>query len=870
MWRWQGATGSLLVGGERIYAAGGGRITAIDLADGTLAWSSEIGSEDEDCACGLGAIVVVGDRLFVPVGEAVAVLDADDGALIARTPIGAAVGSITGPPVVVRADSEAGTSLLVRLDDRDGSEITRLELPSLLSLDRFGDRWTAYVVEYLPVPGADDAAGAAEEIAEGPGSDDEAEQPTSRSSLVGLDADLVVSWRLALGSWASAALEGDQLVVTDYQLDGSFERREVDVVSGLLGAPLPDPEVDEQLVGWPLACALPGVAASTGTLELDVAMADDGAAMETVDTVIRQPGAGRWQVALPGRPEECLPAGEQLLLRLERESTRNLLAVVHAKRARREQLLLLPGGIARAVAMVETAAGSRLVFEMAEGGLFAIDPFAAGEPEAETRSLAEAVAEVLAHAGEFPAAAVAKGLADLGPEALPIAVGELPNLEGNAFLGVALFADQAHYRPAAEPLAAVLDRLADEVAAAVDAAADDDGGEPYAGEARWIRDLGVQALAHLAGPDQVPTLVRFANRESPFACQAALAALGRIATPPALAAVDRLLAPPPSDATPWFVPPPRPELSPLSQRAAQRLAFEAGDQGPDWEAIATARRSRDVTIDGKVHRIFPDSRYGGWADFWIVGPGAKAKSTFLGEIGWCDEIGVEVGQQNLVVSCADEMVGEPEQLTPPSPPLRLSLGSWRQDRDGDSLTDRFEERLGLDPERADSDGDGVADAIDRTPNAVDRRPSAQASGAPASPTMTADDELLLAAFAHFVACADETSRAQLLYVVAPSRLDWRGRPGPTVTVDERILTDGGYDGTLPLIALAARDDAGPAWSGAPEPPPLAPGEHRVWVRQPTADGEAPGAEVGMTLRRIGERWVISGLESWWPWPAVGY
>jgi hypothetical protein len=866
-WSWQGPVDGLLVGAERIYAVSEGRLVALDRESGELAWATPLVEEGEDCACGGAAFVELEGRVFVPVGEAVLVLEADGGAPLARVEIGAQVAEITGPPVVVHGGGESG-SVLVRLDEQTGHELARVELDSVFALERFGTTFVAHTMTFEV-----EAAGAAGEEAE----EELADEAPPRSRLTGFDQELVPSWEVELGPYASVSREGDAMLLTDYRLDGSFEQRTLDPSSGQVSAPRLDDEQVPDPEGWPFACQQKPSQRDPGdSLELVLSMVEEGGASESVDTRVRWPGKSGWRVELPGRPEECLRTDDRLVLRLERGSTRNLLALVDARRGRRERLLSLPAGISLAIDFFARARAARLTF-LTDDGLLSIDPFAVGPSGEESQDLGAAVDEVLQRATGYPLQAVARELTELGPEALALAIDRLPEASPAAVAVVAMVAETARHRPAAAPLAAAIARLTAADGLLTQRANAEDPSERT--EAAWIRNLAVRALASLAGPEEVPVLVGFVDRGQPLACQAALAALGRIASPPALAVLERAVeaSPLPAETAGWYVPPARPRLGPLTEAAARRLQRHGLDDedGPTWEDMVTGRRSTQVVLDGVAHRVFPSSAYGGWADYWIVADGAGEQSFYLGELAGCTEVEAWVeptaapavrataAPGDLVVACAPPSAREQEwaaandELLPAVPPLRLALGSWRRDSDRDGLSDRLEKRLALDPARADTDGDGVADARDRVPNAQ------RSSAAPAG-----DEALLAAAFATFQACADEASWREPWFVVASSPLAWTERPGPTFSFDRGVVAaDGTTAGFLPLIELRAQDEPLEHWGwyGEVAPEPLEPGEHRVVVRQVVGSDEAPGAAVALVMRRLEGRWVVSRLESWWPW-----
>jgi hypothetical protein len=889
LWHWQGATQSLLSGGALLFVAGKGRVTALDPRDGEVAWSTVIGTESEDCGCGHGAHVQVEDRLFVPIADAVAVLDTDDGTLIARASLGGTVNDVRGPPVVAQGRGD-GVTTLVRFDERSGAEIARLELAGAHSLERFGERFTLVVETADPVGAGDRGSGA--------GSGAGAAGKGERTVVLGLDDGLQVVWRRELEGRSYVERDGERLLVTT--LDGQQRRRPLDPAAGELGDVL-DEEDREAPSSRRLSCG-DGTDAAPVQLDLDA----DGDYQELAR--VTRPRDPRWSSEVPGWPQECVRWGERLLLRLDRGGSRDLLAVLRARSGAVENMLYLPRDV-RALLV----AGGRLILETSSG-LVGIDPLQAGPPEAETTSLAEAVAAALAEAESRSAPVVARDLQSLGPEALPLAVAVLPQLDGEALEAVAQVAAVARYEPAAAPLAAALLRVAGSGGPGAGApgaglAPSGSGGDLGSRETDGAREAMrarereehlVRALAVLAGPPQVPLLARYANVEWPQACPAALAALGRIATPPAIAAAEHALREALPAPTPWFVPP-RPPAAPMTLAAA-REAWETGAQDdPEvWSALFAAARSSSVTVGGRHLLVFPAEDYGSQGDLWVAEPvadpvadpapasagggtgvGAGTGGVFyLGNAGGCAVVRARAQQGVLAVDCrapsfsaalAQIAGGDREEVDPaevadltgdeeggpPPRALRVALGAWRLDADGDGLTDLLERRLRLDPTRADTDGDGLRDGEDPAPDAR-----------PRSLAQREDDALLLAAFASLWACleVDDTFGAsRALYVVGGGELEWRGRPGVTLSAapaDVELLAGPTWH-SLPLLALEVEGASSTA--AADRSLPLAPGERsvRVGFGGPRSEGaQRHEGEQRMVLRRLDGRWLVTSPPSW--------
>lgn len=830
LWRWRGSAQSLLAGSDLLFVAGKGRVTAIDPRDGEVAWSSVIGTESEDCGGDHAAPVAVGDRLFVPVGDSVAVLDTDDGTLIARVRLGGTVDRVLGPPVVAQA-TVGERWVLVRFDERSGAEVARIELPAGTSLERFGARFTVHVVE-------------------GPGDPDE-----TTTTVLGLDEQLRVDWRHELTGYFVVTRQGEQLRVFDHWQRQKPPLRLLDPQSGEL-RPAAARALDRF---FSFTCS-----DAQGGRPLDLEVSND-----LMRSTFRRPGDESWKLDLPGSAQECTRSGPRLLVRLDRFGTRDLLAVARESSGRLENLLHLPAGVTSLL-----AAGDRAILVMGDDQLVAIDPLDGGPAEAEARTLAEAVAAVLAPPPGTTYGEILTDLRALGPSALPFAVAALPRLADEPLVAVAWWVAGERYLAAAAPLAAALDRIAaatppplvtvtgrqlsPDVAAPRDLDAEPDDGTRIAA-----------ALAAIAGPRQVASLARYASGRT---CYAVLPALGRIATPEALQAVDRALAAARDEAGPWFrppVPPAHGALTPTAAHAARKAA-EGGDDDRLHGQLLVSARSAQLTTGMTRVLIFPNAGYGGDGDLWLAEtpPGAAggeaappARVYYLGDIGSCTRVTARVRRQTLEVDCSpqsyesllDELTGaSAEKLaadaadSDPEPwhPLRVPLGAWRQDSDGDTLTDLLERRLGLDPNSADGDGDGIADARDAAPNAQ-RRPAERRG----------EDELVLAALEGLWAC--RSAEPGPLFVVGADALEWRGRgAGPTITL-------GTVDSALQewrMLRVSANDrEAPPLDEAAPRD---APGERRVVVRHGPDDEDWRQRE-GVVLRRLGERWVITRFEEWY-------
>jgi hypothetical protein len=832
LWRWEGSAQSLLSGSELLFVAGKGRVTAIDPARGEVVWSTVIGTEEEDCGCGHGAHVHVDDRLFVPIADSIAVVDTDDGTLVSRVSLGGTVHRIVGPPVVAEGNPE-GRSVFVRFDARVGIELARLELGDTPTFERFGDR-------FVVVAQGDPETAAGEAVAQ---------RRAPPMIVLGLDEHLQQTWRREIEPWAHVERLGERLEVVSY--GETAVRRPLDPLTGEIGEPLPPPEEDDDFLET-LTCE----DGSDEPVELEVASAVDGRALGTA-SVVRRRGTQRWELEVPGYARECDVWGDRLLMRLERGTTRALLAVVRARTGELEMLLRLPAGVDYLL-----VSGGQPVLEI-DDSLVGIDPLAEGPSEAATSTLEESVEAALALANTSNSRAVVAELQGLGPDALPIAAAALPELSAEAVLVVAQLVQEARYEPAAPALAALLESRHPPAERrrglpAVDPA-------PRGDAESWEETQLALALAAIAGPQQVGVVARYANVDWPLACRDSLAALGRIGTPAALAAIDRALASPPPSGQPWYRPPAPPRLGSLSlaQARAHWKVMEGSGDDSQWRDVVVGARSATVPVGpGKSLVVFPSGDLGRESDLWVAetGPGSPIAGVFfLGSIGPCGALAARLRDGTLEVACGapgiDELFaalsGEVVEGSgaPQSPPLRVPVGVWRRDADREGLGDLLEAHLALDGTLADTDGDGVADPLDPTPNARERRS-----------VVGEEADLWLAALGSIWAC-DAYTAGDPLFVAGVPALDWRGRKGPTFTVPVAAFAaaeDGEWD--LPLLAVAS----GAAVERHREPgdvEPLAPGERRIdfSVGRPAAD-----SLTSVVLRRVGGRWVAIHIASDWP------
>ena len=818
LWRWNGTPQSLLAGKELLYVAGKGRVTALDPRDGKVVWSTVIGTEAEDCGCGHGAHVEVGDRLFVPIAESVAVIDTLDGVLITRAHLGGTVHRVIGPPVLAQADKN-DRSTLVRFDERSGAEIARLELPSLWELERFGSRFTATLASPDPQGST----------AEPPAEEGDAENSTL---VLGLDDQLQITWRRRLEGPVSR--EGNRLIVTTPHSSRDITRHPIDPETGEVSAEL-DRE-SQPARGSKLECP-DGSDQQAMSLRVARRSLDD-------ESSVSLPGKDGWSADLPGRAQECVRSGERLILRLGLGTSRDLLAVLRARTGERENILYLPPSVTSLV-----VARGRLILEMREG-LVGVDPLDTGLSEGETHSLAESVADVLSRGATVgEAETIAAELESLGAEALPIAVAALPHLDGEPLKAVAELAGKRDFRSAAAPLAAALDRVQK---TALPATADR---EESARRHRSLEAALALVVAQLAGPTEVTTVARYASRESPAVCGAAMAALGRIGTEASIVALDRALAAARPSPGRWFRPPNPPRLGALTPEQARDVFSKAqtGDS-EDYADVTRALRSSEVAIGTRKLLVFPALRHG-FGDYWITeNPSAQTAAReeaavfYLGHLGACEAIHAHVEHGVLRIAC--DPLRSAKAAGGGVRELRLPLDAWAVDSDGDGLTDLLERHLGLDPTRSDSNGNGIPDGLDRSPNATPARP------------LSATDQLALTALETFWAC-DPWPASPVLFLTGTPALDWRGRSGATITLAPGDIAERGLGSGYPAWRVEV-DGEVPVATSSPPLRPLAPGERRVVVtlKGPWAKPEESRWGVAMTLSRAGDRWIVTRIDPW--------
>jgi hypothetical protein len=828
LWRWEGANQSLLSGADLLFVAGKGKVTAIEPASGEVAWSTAIGTEAEDCGCGHGAHVHVDDRLFVPIADSIAVVDTDDGSMVTRVPLGGTVHRVVGPPVVAEANPE-GRTILVRFDEKVGIELARLELGETGTLERFGDRFTT-TLQVEPEGGGRGRR-----------------EPTT--VVIGLDEHLQITWRRELAGWWNVERRGDLLFLEDYGGE-TGSRRRLDPRTGEMA----DEDAAEAEESRRLTC-------DDGSDEpLTLAHEGAGAGGRGPGASVSRDGVHDWTVELPGSPEECVAWGERLLLRLDRGTSRQLLAVVRARSGELEALRRLPAGVS---AML--VAAGRPVLETG-GALVGIDPLAAGEPEASTHTVAQSVEALLVAAETAARDAIVADLVALGPEALPVLVAALPGLDGEPLMVAAQVLGEAAYEPAARGLAAALDRVTTSPAAAAE------GAEEIS---RWRQTRLATHLAAVAGPQQVSALAPFVDPEWGAACAPALAALGRIGSPAALAAIDRSLAARPASGA-WYRPPAPPRGGPMTAAAA-RAAFEAmvesdGDHQVYVDALG-ALRSVELAVGAQRWLLFPSDGMAETLDLWVAErPAAGAAATgnvhYLGSLGPCGLPVASVRDDILEVSCASSLamltagfyaedeeeaalmaaeVAAMEAEPQPAPrSLRLPVGAWRVDTDRDGIGDPLEAQLGLDPRHADSDGDGRRDPDDPAPLGRER-------GA-------GDEGALLSATLEAIWLCSPGEGTAPLYVDGAPALEWRGRSGVTLPVPAAGPPAGGA-----LLKLAdEREMVG--WEETElDVGPVEPDERRVGIvfADEVYGESAPRAVV--VMRRTGGRWVARRIATYSPY-----
>jgi hypothetical protein len=330
-------------------------------------------------------------------------------------------------------------------------------------------------------------------------------------------------------------------------------------------------------------------------------------------------------------------------------------------------------------------------------------------------------------------------------------------------------------------------------------------------DVRWLEDAVSSPGVTAELPQNVRTTLAKAVRTLAYA------RLGELATPESLAAIRRIDA----DAA-------RIVLTPLTSAADvwPHVGWFLADTVVN--PIARTKAADDIT-----HAIVSANLLGGF-DFFLISSRAPADPRAWSRPKLVDRSHV------LGVRSADLTPGAGETLSltftfrfaPGRREHPISLLDVNRDSDGDGWTDLEEARLDTDPHDPDSDGDGMPDGADVCPLYA------------ASKEEAGSDSIIILQKAIFAAFGLTGSR-QLLYVTPDSpRVHVFGYGGP-ILFDHPITTDSLPGGPYVSWRIAERTAT------------------TARVELSDREGTASGGGQDVSLRKIGDTWVVASRKTTW-------
>jgi len=740
--------------------------------------------------------------LVVVVGPTLHLIDRLTGEELTHTSFDTAVDIVAVSPLVIELSHDMDSVELVGIDPRTGVERTRWAASGWISSD---DLLQADGVLLLIL--RDGCVG--------------------HGDVIGLDAaDLVELWRFSLPQYSTLVLNGGQPLLEQYCDDCDDHRfQPVAPASGILGPLLPP---RKPVPYWPCG----------PTWELQTPPVDDIGGATLLRRNDPETGQPLWETEIPGPVTASLLVGDQLFLTIDTSASVGLFAAVDwltgsvdtlayglkdvQGLVSHEQLLIAP----------TRSADGTVAFSTSE----------LGPPRGEVYSIASEVQRILNRietGGGWEVRDGVQELLTLGPEALPLLLAAVPTAGCQVLTACADVLGQSGYREAAPLLAARLSTPACP--------------PEHRGPRASLAILA--ALATLGGDDQVAAVAQIVN-DSHGDQQLrlkALTTLASIGSAEALAVIEQVLAPPPAPSRSWWDPPDATALRDVAGKPAGPDALDEALAADDWQEFSrlqTGEQSaRLAAAGGGEIIVFPHALLGGAGDLWaaeIEGSGAVGAPFLLGVS--LHDPSVLMDQGGAIAGRAD---GDRLTIWPkdePASSVRVSLAEVKRDADYDGLSDVVERRLRTDPHSPDSDHDGLDDAIDPAPNAERQEPE------------TEEEEIALAIFRQYYLFG---SNRQLAVVVSDAALEWRGRQGPTITLDKeadkQLIREVGLDG-IPHITIH------PGTNSISE-------EHEQSLQDLDPDerqyaltiyrGGLSAVGYNVVVRRLGEHWVISSITMAW-------
>jgi hypothetical protein len=747
--------------------------------------------------------VVDGGKLAVAYRGNLVLLDRQTGSIDHTVGLGV-VSEIVASPLLVVAGGNNDRVDLVRIDPDSGAILARREVGHMI-----------YDVEVAGTL-------AVAIVAQGSSRFDDPDTILAAYSTDGLGE----VWRLAFHGFYHLEQVGGSLYAAEIEGEGEDIHtvfRRIDADSGQLGPRLPQRLQSRALAGL--------------TWEIEVVDLKEGSHPAKLRRNSTETGQPLWTADLPGDIRGWARGRNALYLHCEHQGGRGYFlvldwttgAVRHAAYGLRDVRGLF-------------SVGDTLV-AWQEGGLTAFSARSFGSPDRHPSDLRAEVAGILAGVSDSDTfadrrehvQAAVTDLKTLGPRALPIVAELVPRLNPAALLAAARVLGDGGYAEAAPPLAA---RLADPPP------------PPRTDYDTWDPALDVLgALSRIGGDAEVKPIAGVLNDSTRAGStrRQALATLASIGTPSAVSVIETTLSQGPQ-AEPWWQAPSPKEFADLIGRIDLTALEKQARRCDGWKEMERIRQAyggaRVSRPDGGVLLLFHDPRIGGSKDLWIAEAdesGRVGAGRFIGAPAE-GPINASLEENALIIK------GTGRGL-----PQRIDLSEIGADADRDGLSDLVEVRLRSDPNHPDTDGDGVPDSVDPAPNGA---------GAP----QTEEQEIVHSVFWQFFMFEDDRvdGRPEPAIMVSDWPLQWRGRHGPTVTLDaaqdEQFIEEAGRDGIPHIFIRPGRQRVGrndtETENSSEEP-------DERWCSLTIYRGGLDAVGYDILVRRLGRLWVIRECREAW-------
>ncbi len=795
-WHWEGDVDHFDLLNGKIYILNGNNITALNASTGHVYWKKEIGPADALT----NGLVATPRSVAVGMNESVVLLNPDTGEILRTTEVGGDVVGLLGPQLLVEVSHDK-TSELLKIDDVSGAVTNRKTMPRLLNFMIDGN--TIIAKTY---------------------SDDD--EPTH---LIGLNLEyLSEKWTLTFPGYVTLVTIHGKLYVSHSPEDEN--------ATDSVFVPLYS---DTGKVGEPLPYRKEAQLSSSGDQWEFQYVSDNKDGSSTVRRNELASGKVLWEASIPGRLETYLLDDHgNLFVHSGSGKGRGTLIVIDWKTGkiiRKAYGLHQPGNL--------ILQNGLMIATTYRDGLFAFSATEFGPPESQQKNVEEEVIRILTAKKltedcwwEDTDAAV-KDLEDLGPDALPVILRELPNLSAPAVDVAARVFQGSTYQQGAPALAARLPEL---------------HGCSDLGWARNNPTIAVlQSLAKIGDHSQIAavnSVLQDKNQGMDVRREAfvALASMGDSEVAQILdSTIDSLT---PKSHLWWNPPDPGKYIERFGTRATREEIQNVNDHDIEkWSWLMRARGSKRLHYQNHDIYLFPYEKLGGEADLWLIERDPSGKSgpaKFLSISAHSEKIVHDEVRYDVTIE------GQTLIITLPDGSKKgIDLGTIDLDTDQDGLPDLVERRIHSDPLKNDTDGNGEKDSTDLSPNS---------HGSPANDNQKITAAILQQFFAFH---PQESHPMSLAIIVSDFSLDWQGLEGPIVSLseaeDESFLQDAGYNGA-PHIMI--KPVTGVADEDHPRPK-INPGE--VLYDLTIYRGGLDASGYYIVVRKIAEKWYIKQIELSW-------